>query len=78
MPLLIRVKHCFETGLFFFLRGEGRGGSGLMPYVLKLFRLFEQIFSGLVVSVAYCTIWVVGSNPTVFRINFFFFQIEET
>ena len=73
MPLLIRVKHCFETGLVFL-----EGGLGLMLYVLKLFRLFQQILSGLVVSVAYWTIWVVGSNPTVFRINFFFFQIEET
>ena len=30
------------------------------------------------VSVVYYTFWVVGSNPTLFRINFFFFQIEET
>ena len=32
------------------------GGGGLMLYVLKLFRLFQQILSGLVVSVAYWTI----------------------
>ena len=38
----------------------------------------QQILSGLVVSVVYYTFWVVGSNPTLFRINFFFFQIEET
>ena len=47
-----------------------------MLYVLKLFRLFQQILSGLVVSVAYWTIWVVGSNPTVFRINFFSFRLK--
>ena len=29
----------------------------------------QQILSGLVVSVVYWTIWVVGANPTVFRIN---------
>ena len=52
------------------------GGGGLMLYVLKLFRLFQQILSGLVVSVAYWTIWVVGSNPTVFRINFFSFRLK--
>ena len=42
------------------------------------FTSFQQILSGLVFSVVYWTIWVVGSNPTVFHINFFFFQIEET
>ena len=65
------VKHCFKTGLVFF-----RGGGGLILYVLKLFLLFQQILSGLVVSVAYWTIWVVGSNPTVFRINFFSFRLK--
>ena len=46
MPLLIRVTHCFETGLVFL-----EGGLGLMLYVLKLFHLFQQILSGLVVNV---------------------------
>jgi len=32
----------------------------------------HQILSVLMVSVVYWTIWVVGSNPTVFCINFFF------
>ena len=45
---------------------------------LNYFTTIQQILSGLVVSVVYCTIWVVGSNPTIFRINFFFFKIEET
>ena len=45
---------------------------------LNYFTNIQQILSGLVVSVVYCTIWVVGSNPTIFHINFFFFQIEET
>ena len=45
---------------------------------LNYFTSFQQILSGLVFSVVYWTIWVVGSNPTVFHINFFFFQIEET
>ena len=38
---------------------------------LNYFTTIQQILSGLVVSVVYCTIWVVGSNPTIFRINFF-------
>ena len=42
-----------------------------MPYVLK-YTTIQQILSGLVVSVVYCTIWVVGSNPTIFRISNFF------
>ena len=45
---------------------------------LNYFISIQQILSGPVVSVVYWTIWVVGSNPTVFRINFIFFQIEET
>ena len=48
-----------------------------MLYVLKLFPI-QQILSGLVVGVVYWTIWVVGSNPTVIHLEFFFFQIEET
>ena len=46
---------------------------------LNYFTSFQQILSGLVFSIVYWTIWVVGSNPTVFHISFqFFFQIEET
>ena len=45
---------------------------------LYYFTSIWQILSGLVVSVVYWTIWVVGSNTTAFRINFVFFEIEET
>ena len=45
---------------------------------LNYFRCIQQILSGVVVSMLYWTIWVVGSNPTVLRVNFFFFQMEET
>ena len=45
---------------------------------LNYFTSIQQIISGLVVSVVYYTIWVVGSHPTVFHTNFFFFQIEGT
>ena len=43
---------------------------------LNYFTTIQQILSGLVVSVVYCTIWVVGSNPTIFRINFFSFKLK--
>ena len=38
---------------------------------LNHFMLTQQILSGLVVSIVYWTIWVVGSNPTLFHVNFF-------
>ena len=40
---------------------------------LNYFTSIQQILSGLVVSVVYWTVWVAGSNPTVFQVNFFFF-----
>ena len=39
---------------------------------LNYFRCIQQILSGLVVSMVYWTIWIVGSNPTFLRVNFFF------
>ena len=46
---------------------------------LNYFTSIQQILSGLVVSVVqYTGPFGSGSNPTIFHINFFFFQIKET
>ena len=45
---------------------------------LNYYLCIHQIRSGLVVSVVKSVSCVVGSNPTVLRNNFFFYQIEET
>ena len=45
---------------------------------LDYYASIQQILSGLVVGVVYWPIGGVGSNPTVIRLEFFFFQFEET
>ena len=45
---------------------------------LNYYASIQQILSGLVVGVVYWTIRGVGSNSTVIRLEFFFFQFEET
>ena len=45
-------------------------------YTLNYFISVQQILIGLVVSVVYWTIWVLGLNPTVFRIIFFSFKLK--
>ena len=46
---------------------------------LNYFTSIQQILSDLVLSVVHYTgPFGSSSNPTVFRINFFFFQIKET
>ena len=45
---------------------------------LNYYASIQQILSDLVVGVVYWTIGGVGSNPTVIRLEFFFFQFEET
>ena len=44
---------------------------------LNYFTSIQRILGGLVVSVVYWTIWIVGSNLTVLQIKFFPFQIED-
>ena len=45
---------------------------------LNYYASIQQILSGLVVGVVYWTIRGVGSNPTIIRLELFFFQFEET
>ena len=63
LPLLIRQFRNW-LGPFF--------GLGYLNY----FSSIQQILSGLVVSVVYWTIWVVGLYPAIFRISFFSFKLK--
>ena len=77
----IRLKHClywFGLSIVSKLVRFFSGGWGWCYIYLNYFISIEEILSGLVVSVEYWTIYVVGSNSTVFRIYIFFFEIEET
>ena len=43
---------------------------------LNYFLTIQQILSGLVISLVYWVLWIVGSNPTALHIKIFVFQIE--